>query len=92
MHNQIYNFQPCQTVVIVQIKSSITIHTHVTSQAYISQCYDSSSALMLRLLSVSQVDAVSVLGTLNKDKAAVPGDWKAAVALKSAGTGRGAIR
>lgn len=34
---------------------------------------------MLRLFSVSQVDAVSVLGTINKDKVAVPDDWTAAV-------------
>lgn len=47
---------------------------------------------MLRLFGISQVDAVLGLGTLNKDKAAVPDDWRAAVALKSTGTGRGAIR
>lgn len=49
----------------------------------------SSSAPMLRLFSVSQVDAVSVLGTLNKDKAAVPDDCRAAEALKRAETRRG---
>lgn len=47
---------------------------------------------MLGLFGISQVDAVSVLGTLNKDKAAVPDDWRAAVALESVGTGRGATR
>ncbi len=47
---------------------------------------------MLSLFGISQVDAVSVLGTLHKDKAAVPDDCRAAVALESTGTGRGAIR
>lgn len=42
---------------------------------------------MLSLFGISQVDAVSVLGTLNKDKAAVPDDWKAAAAQESPGTG-----
>lgn len=46
---------------------------------------------MLRLFGISQVDAVSVLGTLNKDKAAAHDDWRVAVALESAGTGKGAI-
>lgn len=44
---------------------------------------------MLGLFGVSQVDAVSVLGTINKDKAPVPDDWRAA-ALDGR-TGRGAI-
>lgn len=44
---------------------------------------------MLGLFSVSQVDAVSVLGTINKDKAVVPDDWRAAV--EDCRTGRGAI-
>lgn len=43
-------------------------------------------------LVISQVDAVLVLGTLNKDKAAVPDDWRAAVALESARTGSGDLR
>lgn len=43
---------------------------------------------MLRLFGISQVDAVSVLGTLNKDKAAAHDDWRVAVALESAGTGK----
>lgn len=55
--------------------------------AFISHSYESSSTLMLSLFGISQVDAVSVLGTLNKDKAAVPDDWKAAAAQESPGTG-----
>lgn len=42
---------------------------------------------MLELFSVSQVDAVSVLGTVNKDKAAVADDWRAAVWDCRTGTG-----
>ncbi len=72
------------------IKCPLQPHTHCL--AFISHSYESSSTLMLRLSGISQVDAVSVLGTLNKDKAAVPDDWRAAVALESAGRGRGAIR
>lgn len=35
------------------------------------------AAVRLGLFGISQVDAVSVLGTLNKDKPAVPDDWRA---------------
>lgn len=42
---------------------------------------------MLELFSVSQVDAVSVLGTVNKDKAAVADDWRAAAWDCRTGTG-----
>lgn len=44
---------------------------------------------MLGLFSVSQVDAVSVLGTINKDKAVVPDDWRAAG--EDCRTGRGTV-
>lgn len=44
---------------------------------FTSHSYAGSSSLMLRLFSVSRVDAVSVLGTLSRDKAAVPHDWRA---------------
>lgn len=42
---------------------------------------------MLELFSVSQVDAVSVLGTVNKDKAAAADDWRAAAWDWRTGTG-----
>lgn len=42
---------------------------------------------MLELFSVSQVDAVSVLGTVNKDKPAVGDDRRAAVWDRRTGTG-----
>ena len=58
----------------------LQLHSH-----HISHFYESSSTLMLRLFGISQVDAVSVLGTLNKDKAAVPDSWRAAAALESSG-------
>lgn len=49
--------------------------------------------LWLGLFGISRVDAVSAVGTLNKDKAAVPDDWRAAVAPWSAGRGgEGAFR
>lgn len=43
---------------------------------------------MLGLFSVSQVDAVSVLGTINKDKAVVPDDW-GGPPWRTAGQGEG---
>lgn len=42
---------------------------------------------MLSLFAISQVDAVSVLGTLNRDNGAVPDNQSAAVAAGSTGSG-----
>lgn len=43
------------------------------SQRFYLLLHESNGAPMLGLLAVSRVDAVSVLGTLSRDKAAVPG-------------------
>lgn len=45
------------------------------------------AAVMLGLFGISQVDAVSVLGTLSRDNGAVPDDQSAAVAVGSTGSG-----
>lgn len=45
------------------------------------------AALTLSLFDISQVDAVSVLGSLNRDNGAVPDDQSAAVAAGNTGSG-----
>lgn len=51
--------------------------------ALVSRCA-SSCVLILRLFVISQVEAVSVLGTLSEDKAVVPDACRAPEALESA--------